>query len=496
MSQIDRRLMAGARQTTFGPRLRSPDRGLPMKSVQPVILCGGSGTRLWPASRSMYPKQLLPLTGEQTLLQQTALRVAGMPNMAADCLVICNEAHRFLVARQLEEIGVTARIVLEPEGRNTAPAVALAAFLEAQRNAETTLLVMPADHLISKPEAFMQGVEQARKLAAEGKLVTFGIRPHSPETGYGYIQKGEGSEVLSFKEKPDRKKAEQYLAEGNYYWNSGIFAFTLKTFLQEVREHAPQTCSSMEGSVEKGQVDEPFFRLDRLSMESCACESIDYALMEKSDRIAVVPVDMDWSDIGSWQALWEVSQKDRDGNVAHGDVILEDVENSLVRAENRLVAGVGLRDTLVVETADAVLVAPLAKAQEVKKIVNRIKADKKEEYRLHRTDYRPWGSYTVLEEEPRYKIKRISVNPGAKLSLQMHHHRSEHWIVVKGTAKVTCGDETFFVKENESTYISAGHKHRLENDGVIPLELIEVQNGSYLGEDDIVRYDDVYGRGS
>jgi mannose-1-phosphate guanylyltransferase/mannose-1-phosphate guanylyltransferase/mannose-6-phosphate isomerase len=273
-----------------------------------------------------------------------------------------------------------------------------------------------------------------------------------------------------------------------------MFAFTLKTFLDEVRKHAPQICTSMEVSVDKGRVDEPFFRLEQMSMEACACESIDYALMEKSGRIAIVPVDMEWSDIGSWQALWDVSEKDHEGNVVQGDVILEDVQNSLVRAENRLVAGVGLKDTLVVETADAILVAPLAKAQEVKKIVNRIKADKKEEYRLHKTVYRPWGSYTVLEEAPRYQIKRITVNSGAKLSLQMHHHRSEHWIVVKGTAKVTCGDKTFFVHENESTYISAGQKHRLENDGVIPLELIEVQNGSYLGEDDIVRFDDVYGR--
>jgi mannose-1-phosphate guanylyltransferase/mannose-1-phosphate guanylyltransferase/mannose-6-phosphate isomerase len=356
------------------------------------------------------------------------------------------------------------------------------------------MLVLPADHLIRNEEAFLQGVEQAQKLAAEGKLVTFGITPHSPETGYGYIQKGETNEVLSFVEKPDKETAERYLAEGNYFWNSGIFAFTLKTFVSELRKHAPQICSSMEKSVDTGQDDEHFFRLDQLSMEACACESIDYALMEKSEKIAVVPVDMDWSDIGSWQALWDVSEKDRNSNVVHGDVVLEDVQNSLVRAENRLVAGIGLKDTLVVETADAVLVAPLSRAQDVKKIVNRIKADKKEEYRLHKTVYRPWGSYTILEEQPRYKIKRISVNPGAKLSLQMHHHRSEHWVVVKGTAKVTCDEKTFLVHENESTYISSGQKHRLENDGVIVLEMIEVQNGSYLGEDDIVRFNDVYGR--
>jgi len=467
-----------------------------MSAIQPVILAGGTGTRLWPLSRELYPKQLLNLTEDVSLLQATIKRIITLPDMLPPLIVVGDE-HRFLTQSQIAELGLKDNIpiILEPVGRDTAPAICAAAVYALAKNDENTvMLVLPADHLISKTDAFLQGVEQAKGLAAAGYLVTFGITPNSPETGYGYIQKGEGNTVISFVEKPDRKTAEQYLAEGNYYWNSGMFAFTLKTFLAEVRKHAPQTCSSMEDSVDKGQGDEPFFRLDKMSMEACACESIDYALMEKSERVAVVPVDMDWSDIGSWQALWEVSAKDSAGNVVHGDVILEDVHNSLVRSENRLVAGVGLQDTLVVETADAVLVAPLAKAQEVKKIVSRIKADKKEEYRLHRTVYRPWGSYTVLEEQPRFKIKRITVNPGAKLSMQMHHHRSEHWVVVKGTAKVTSGDNTFLVRENESTYISAGQKHRLENDGVIPLELIEVQNGSYLGEDDIVRFDDVYGR--
>jgi len=467
-----------------------------MEQIQPVILAGGTGTRLWPLSRELYPKQLLNLTGDISLLQATIKRIAALPNMLPP-LVVVGEEHRFLTRSQIAELGLQDKItiILEPIGRDTAPAICAAAvYALKELDEDTMMVVLPADHLISNQEAFLQGIEQARKLAAAGKLVTFGITPHSPETGYGYIQKGEGNEVLSFVEKPDRATVERYLAAGNYFWNSGIFAFTLKTFVTELRKHAPQTCSLMEKSVAMGQDDEPFFRLDRLSMESCACESIDYVLMEKSDKIAVVPVDMDWSDIGSWQALWVVSEKDPDGNVVQGDVILEDVQNSLVRSEYRLVAGVGLKDTLVVETADAILVAPLAKAQDVKKIVNRIKADKKEEYRLHKTVYRPWGSYTILEEEPRYKIKRITVNPGAKLSLQMHHHRSEHWVVVKGTAKVTCGDKTFFVHENESTYISAGQNHRLENNGVIPLELIEVQNGSYLGEDDIVRFDDVYGR--
>jgi len=469
---------------------------MPMSQIQPVILAGGTGTRLWPLSRELYPKQLLNLTEDISLLQATIKRIESMPNMLPP-LVVVGEEHRFLTQSQIVELGLQDKItiILEPIGRDTAPAICAAAvYALKEQDEDTMLLVLPADHLISNHEAFQQGLEQAQELAAKGELVTFGITPHSPETGYGYIQKGDGYEVLSFVEKPDKATAEQYLADGNYYWNSGIFAFTIKTFLTELRKHAPQTCSSMEESVSMGQVDEPFFRLERLGMEACACESIDYTLMEKSGRIAIVPVDMDWSDIGSWQALWDVSDKDSDGNVVQGDVVLEDVENSLVRAENRLVAGVGLKDTLVVETADAILVAPLAKAQDVKKIVNRIKADKKEEYRLHRTVYRPWGTYTVLEEQPRYKIKRITVKPGAILSLQMHHHRSEHWVVVKGTAKVTCGEETFLVHENESTYISAGQKHRLENNGVIPLELIEVQNGSYLGEDDIVRFDDVYGR--
>ena len=468
-----------------------------MAQIVPVILAGGTGSRLWPLSRELYPKQLLNLTEDISLMQATIRRITTLPEMLLPLVVVVGEEYRFLIQKQIVELGLQDKItiILEPVGRDTAPAICAAAVYALSKHGEdTVMLVLPADHLISNLEAFQQGVEQAKKLAAEGKLVTFGITPHKPETGYGYIKKGPENEVVAFVEKPDRKTAEKYLAEGNYYWNSGIFAFTLKTFIDEVKKHTPQTCTSMEGSVDKGRVDEPFFRLDQTSMETCACESIDYALMEKSDRLAVVPVDMEWSDIGSWQALWDVSKKDGNGNVVHGDVVLEDVQNSLIRAENRLVAGVGLRDTLVVETADAVLVAPFSRAQDVKKIVERIKADHKEEYRLHRTVYRPWGSYTILEEQQRYKIKRITVNPGAKLSLQMHHHRSEHWIVVKGTAKVTCGDETFLVYENESTYISAGRKHRLENDGVIPLELIEVQNGSYLGEDDIVRYDDVYGR--
>jgi mannose-1-phosphate guanylyltransferase/mannose-6-phosphate isomerase len=467
-----------------------------MVQIQPVILAGGTGTRLWPLSRELYPKQLLNLTDNISLLQSTVKRIGNLPNMLAPILVV-GEEHRFLTQSQIAELGQHEKttIILEPVGRDTAPAICAAVFYALkEQDEETVTLVMPADHLISNQDAFLKGVEQAMKLAADGCLVTFGITPVNPETGYGYIKKGEGHRVASFVEKPDRETAEQYLEDGSYYWNSGIFAFSLKTFIEELRKYAPQTCESMEKSVAQGRTDGSFFRLNPENMAACACESIDYALMEKSDRIAMVPVDMDWNDIGSWQALWDVSEKDRDGNVVHGDVVLEDSQHSLVRAENRLVAGVGLKDMLVVETADAILVAPLDRAQDVKKIVTRIKADDKEEYRLHRTVYRPWGSYTVLEEEATYKIKRITVNPGAKLSLQKHQHRSEHWVVVGGIAKVTRGEETFYVSVNESTYISPGEKHRLENDGEVRLEIIEVQNGSYLGEDDIIRFDDVYGR--
>lgn len=467
-----------------------------MTPIHPVILAGGTGTRLWPLSRVLHPKQILNLTGDCSLLQATTKRVADLAGILPP-LVVVGEAQRFMTKSQLDELGLEPlSILLEPLGRNTAPAICAAVLYSLlQDNEETVLLVLPSDHLIRDSRAFAAAVAEAAALAVDGHLVTFGIKPTAPETGYGYIEKGEGHTVASFVEKPDAPTARRYLEQGNYFWNSGMFAFTAETFVAEMKKHAPQIYDAMHKSVEKGRTDGIFFRLDEEAMAECPSDSIDYALMEKSDRVAVVPADLGWSDIGSWQALWEISEKDEAGNVVQGNVMLEEVTNSLIRSEHRLVAAVGLEDVLVVETADAVLVAPLARSQDVKKIVNRLKDQDKEELRLHRTVYRPWGSYTVFEEQPRFKIKRINVNPGAKLSLQMHHHRSEHWVVVTGTAKVTKGDEVFMLYENQSTYISAGEKHRLENPGTIDLKLIEVQNGTYLGEDDIVRFEDDYGRG-
>lgn len=467
-----------------------------MQRIQPVILAGGTGTRLWPLSRELYPKQLLQLTDHTSLLQTTLNRVSNLGDVLPP-LIVVGEEHRFITRSQIEELGTIDdfTIILEPVGRNTAPAICAAAeYCSVNNDSDVVMLVLPADHLITKEDRFRGAVLEAVDLASHGAIITFGIEPLYPETGYGYIEQGEGNVIASFREKPDPATAERYLEQGGYFWNSGMFAFSVKSFRKEMDKHAPDILSHMSAAVRKGVRDDHFYRLDKKNMERCPNDSIDYCLMEKTDNGYVVAADLGWSDIGSWQALWEVSEKDDDGNVCNGDVINEENKNCLIRTEDKLVAAVGLEDVLVVDTGDAVLVAPLNRSQDVKKIVNHLKKDERKEYKYHRTVYRPWGSYTVLEEQGRYQMKRITVSPGARLSLQMHHHRHEHWVMVTGTAQITNGDDTFLLHENQSTYIPAGVRHRLENPGAISLELIEVQIGSYLGEDDIVRFEDDFGR--
>lgn len=464
--------------------------------IQPVILAGGTGSRLWPLSRELYPKQIIRLVGALSLLQTTLQRVVTLDNVAPP-LIVVGEEHRFLTRNQVDELHLpqACTILLEPEGKNTAPAICgAAAFVQKNGQGDSVLLVLPADHLITKDEAFVTAVHQAAELALRGHIVTFGIKPDRPETGYGYIARGKGVTVKEFVEKPDRETAEKYLASGQYLWNSGMFAFTANALVAELQIHAPDIVSCMQEAVEKGTTDGCFFRFEQKVMRTCPADSIDYVLLEKTSQAAVVEADLGWSDIGSWQALWEVAEKDGEGNAVRGDVLLEDVHNSLIRSEHTLVAAVGLNDTMVIETADAVLVAPMSRSQDVKRIVSRLKKDKRDEFLIHRTVFRPWGSYTSLEIQDRFQIKRITVNPGSRLSLQMHHHRHEHWVVVSGTARVQNGEQSILLKEDEATYIPCGTIHRLENPGVIPLELIEVQIGSYLGEDDIVRFDDEYGR--
>ena len=466
-----------------------------MAQLQPVLLSGGSGTRLWPLSREAYPKQFLPLAGDDTMVQATWRRVEALADLAP--IVVANEEHRFLVAEQLRQVGAPVpAILLEPVGRNTAPAIAAAALQAMAGGADPLLLVLPSDHVVRDAAGFQRAVREASSAAEAGALVTFGIVPDAPETGFGYIQAEAGDglrQVLRFVEKPDAATARSYLDAGGYYWNSGMFLFRASRYLEELARFRPDIVDAVRAAHAAARHDGDFVRLDKDAFSACPSDSIDYAVMEKTADAMVLPVDIGWNDVGSWSALWDVAERDADGNAHHGDVIAVDSRNSYAYAQ-RLVALVGVDDIVVVETDDAVLVARKDKVQEVKQVVARLKQEQRSQAVLHREVHRPWGSYDSVDNGGRHQVKRIKVKPGAALSLQMHHHRAEHWIVVSGTAKVTRGDETLLLSENESTYIPLGVKHRLENPGKVPLELIEVQSGSYLGEDDIVRFEDVYGR--
>ncbi|MGO0307327.1 mannose-1-phosphate guanylyltransferase/mannose-6-phosphate isomerase [Endozoicomonas acroporae] len=519
----------------------------------PVIMSGGTGSRLWPQSRSLYPKQFLPLVNEQTMLQNTITRLDGLDFIAAP-MVIANEEHRFLVAEQFRQLGRKASaIILEPVGRNTAPAVALAALKtqnsclithnpQSKKNNDPILLILAADHVIQDVQAFHQAIEAALPAASDGKLVTFGIVPTHPETGYGYIKAGEqligdrekliGNEegvvgesteskltvhnslpithnpplsihnsspttiysVAQFVEKPDLETAQGYLASGDYYWNSGMFLFKASRYLEELNKFRPDIHEACQKAMEAQSADLDFVRLDELAFKACPDESIDYAVMEKTTDTVVVPLDAGWSDVGSWSSLADISEKDEAGNSTLGDVLLHDTRNTFVRSEKKLITTVGVDDLVITESDDAILVAHKDRVQDVKKIVERLKAENRAEVKLHRKVYRPWGAYDSIDMGERFQVKRITVKPGAQLSLQMHHHRAEHWIVVKGTALITNGDQELLLTENQSTYIPIGAVHRLENPGKFDLELIEVQSGGYLGEDDIVRFEDTYGR--
>lgn len=467
--------------------------------IMPVIMAGGSGSRLWPLSRQLKPKQFIPLTEDgQSMLQVTARRLEGLSVQAP--LLICNEQHRFLAAEQLRQLNLAqAQILLEPVGRNTAPAIALAALQAVAGDADPVLLVLAADHLIQDVDAFQSCVRAALPLAEAGSLVTFGIIPTRPETGYGYIKRGtavsaDGYVVSCFVEKPDLTTAREYLANGDYFWNSGMFMFRASRYLDELRKFRPDIYEVCDHAFTAAERDMDFIRIDSELFSACPEESIDYAVMEKTADAVMVPMDAGWSDIGSWSALWDISQKNSSSNVLKGDVLDMDSKNCLVYADSRLVATLGVKDLIVVETKDAVLVAHKSHVQDVKKVVDKLKVDRRSEHLNHREVYRPWGLYDSIDNGSRYQVKRITVKPGAKLSVQMHHHRAEHWIVVSGTAKVTNGEQTYLVTENQSTFIPVGQVHALENPGKIPLELIEVQSGAYLGEDDIIRFEDKYGR--
>jgi len=472
-----------------------------LSKLYPVVLCGGAGSRLWPMSRQLLPKQFLPLLSERTMLQETVERLRGLAG-AEPPTVVSNNEHRFLVAEQLRAIGAPPRAqILEPLGRNTAPAVAVAALALERKDPDSVMLVLPADHLIRDVETFHLAIGKAAAAARAGFLVTFGVRPDHPATGYGYIEGGAPIEdhddvfrVARFVEKPDAATARKFVERGTFAWNSGMFVLGARRYLEELGRHAPAILAASRAAWEKAATDLDFVRLDEASFAACPADSIDYAVMEKTDAAAVVPVDIGWSDVGSWATLWEVGEKDASGNVLRGDVHVQAAENCYVRAEKRMVSVLGLSDAVVVETDDAVLVASKDEAQKVKDIVGRLDAAKRTEHVSHRRVYRPWGYYESIDAGDRFQVKRLMVKPGAALSLQMHHHRAEHWVVVSGTAKVTRGDEVTLVAENESTYIPIGTKHRLENPGKVPLHLIEVQSGGYLGEDDIVRFEDAYKR--
>ena len=471
-------------------------------TIYPVILSGGSGTRLWPMSRAMYPKQFVRFFGEDqpSFLGATLRRLGGLPEVAAPT-IICNNDHRFLALSECEDAGITPRmILLEPMARNTAPAIAAAALMLVAGDPEAILCVMPSDHVIGDVAAFAAGVSAAATVARQDRLVLFGIRPESPSTGFGYIRQGEaiaGSpawSVRSFAEKPDRATAEAYLASGDYLWNSGIFVLKAATFLAELARFEPEMLAAVEGAVAGAAEDLAFVRLEAPSFSAARSISVDYAVMERTDRAAVIPVSIGWSDVGSYDSLWELSEHDADGNAVHGDALLSDTQGSYIQSERSLVATLGVRDLVIVDTPDALLVADRSRSQEIGGIVQILRQSGRRQHEQHLRNYRPWGFFETLSLAPRFQVKLLHVTPGSQLSLQMHHHRSEHWIVVAGTARVTVGDEVRLCRENESLYISATQWHRLENPGKVPLELIEVQIGSYLGEDDIVRSDDIYNR--
>jgi len=468
--------------------------------ITPVIMAGGTGSRLWPLSRELYPKQFLTVTGEQSMLQQTIARLSSIEHFPS--VLICNEEHRFIAAEQMRLAGYEhSGIILEPVGRNTAPAIALAA-LQAVNNAadgeDPILLVLAADHIIKNEQAFKSAVEKALPFAQNNQLVTFGVVPTAPEIGYGYIksgsQNGEAFTVSKFVEKPDLSTAEKYLESGNFYWNSGMFLFKASRYLEELAKFAPEMADVCKRAIATPSQDVEFIRVDKAIFETCPADSIDYAVMEKSNDVVVVPMDAGWSDVGSFSALWDVSEKDDNNNAIQGDVLTVNSKSNYIYAENQLVATVGVDNLVIVQTKDAILVADKDNVQDVKSIVNQLKVLERPEAKLHREVYRPWGKYDSIDMGKRDHVKRITVKPGGKLSIQKHHHRAEHWIVVSGTASVLNGDKTILVTENESTYIPLGTIHALENPGKIPLEMIEVQTGSYLGEDDIVRFEDKYGR--